>query len=241
MSRNFKLFEQLESEQRASLTSARVRAISPQDSIRPQIGARAFQELSKLVQRLFLCGANTSQVVAFMGADAQVGCTWVAGHTSEVLASHTSNTVCVVEANWNSPALHRFFHVSNGQGLAEALRDDQPIQTFSYKVARNLFVIGSGTNPATETLSCLPARLMELRQSFDFVLLDGGRVHSGLLSLGSVADGILLVLKAGTTDSSVAQSAMAEVTNTGGKLLGAVLNQREYPIPGSIYRRLRAQ
>jgi Mrp family chromosome partitioning ATPase len=56
--------------------------------------------------------------------------------------------------------------------------------------------------------------------------------------LASVGDGIALVLKANTSRRETAQRVVREARAANVRVLGAVLNQRTFPVPESIYKRL---
>jgi Mrp family chromosome partitioning ATPase len=63
-------------------------------------------------------------------------------------------------------------------------------------------------------------------------------VGSSSLTLGTLADGVVLVLKAGHTRRPAVHLAITELEGAGVKVLGTVLNQRDYPIPDAIYKRI---
>jgi Mrp family chromosome partitioning ATPase len=83
-------------------------------------------------------------------------------------------------------------------------------------------------------------RMSELRAEFDYVLLDVAPLNSSNHGriLGSWCDGVALVLKANSSNRKVARKALEELQAAKVPVLGAVLNQRTFPIPDSIYRRL---
>jgi Mrp family chromosome partitioning ATPase len=83
-------------------------------------------------------------------------------------------------------------------------------------------------------------RLTELRTQFDYVLMDVASTNScndGIV-LGGSSDGIVLVLKANSTRRDIARKALQEFKAANIPVLGAVLNQRTFPIPDNIYNRL---
>jgi Mrp family chromosome partitioning ATPase len=49
---------------------------------------------------------------------------------------------------------------------------------------------------------------------------------------------VVLVLKANSTRKDRARSAVQDLNNAKVRVLGAVLNQRTFPIPDSIYNKL---
>jgi Mrp family chromosome partitioning ATPase len=83
-------------------------------------------------------------------------------------------------------------------------------------------------------------RLAELRQYFEYVLIDAPALSRGSDSivLGRAAEGVVLVLKANASRRDVARKAVQDLQNAGARVLGAVLNQRTFPIPQAIYAKL---
>lgn len=83
------------------------------------------------------------------------------------------------------------------------------------------------TNP-TNLLSGVRMRalLQELIKRFDLVILDTPPVlaTADARILGGIADGVLLVVRAGQTERLAAQRAQHQLTQAGARLLGVVLN-----------------
>jgi Mrp family chromosome partitioning ATPase len=86
----------------------------------------------------------------------------------------------------------------------------------------------------------LKRRLTELRCQFDYVLIDAAPMNTckDCIVLGKSSDGVVLVLKANSSNRKAARKALQELQAARTTVLGAVLNQRTFPIPDSIYRRL---
>jgi Mrp family chromosome partitioning ATPase len=83
-------------------------------------------------------------------------------------------------------------------------------------------------------------RMLELRREFQFVLFDTPHVGStaDAVGLALLCDGMVLVVKAGSTRRSAVHHIKADLEIEHVKLLGTVLNQSEYPIPDGIYKHL---
>jgi len=83
-------------------------------------------------------------------------------------------------------------------------------------------------------------RLHELQQEFDYVLIDAPSLSqsNAAIMLGSATNGAVLVLKANSSRREVARKAMDDLKAANVNFLGAVLNQRTFPIPEPIYKRL---
>jgi len=58
------------------------------------------------------------------------------------------------------------------------------------------------------------------------------------MALGQAAEGVILVLKANSSRRDVARKAVQDLKNAGVRILGAVLNQRTFPIPQALYDKL---
>ncbi len=84
------------------------------------------------------------------------------------------------------------------------------------------------------------ARMAELNQAFDHVLVDSPALNrsSDALVLGRMVDGLLLVLQSNATKRETARNVIASIRNANVNLLGAVLNKRTFPIPQNLYDRL---
>ncbi len=113
-------------------------------------------------------------------------------------------------------------------------------------VDENLWVlpIGAGKRDVglMELAGSLPVLISRLKQEFGLVIIDGPPIldstHS--LVLCQHVDGLVLVIEAGKTRRQVVNVAMQQIARAGGQVLGAVMNKRQYFIPGWIYDRLFA-
>jgi tyrosine-protein kinase len=244
MSRNFELLDQLEKERRNTVAACRAEP-DPTTSagLRPNVGNRTYEQLNKLVQRLFLSSRKPSRHVVFTGAGRSVGSTWICVHAAEVLCCQTAGSVCIVDAHTGTLGVREHFDVPNGAGFAKAIEQAGPIHTFAQRVGSNLWVVPADDSSAVDIVFSRPrveARLLELSRQFDYVLLDAPPVapSSEFLTLVTLAEGAVLVLKAGHTRRPAVRLAIEELETAGVRILGAVLNQRQYPIPEAIYKRL---
>ena len=203
-------------------------------------------ELTKMVQKVFLMpGSEYNHTVIFTGSDEGNGCSWICARVAELLASQITGTVCVVDANLQNPTLHEQFGVANHHGLSDALRQTGTIRGYISQLSRrNLALVSCGSDAKDSqglvTTDRMRMRLNELRAEFDYVLIDcpSTNVSNVALSLGSVADGVVLVLKANATRKDKARGAVRDLQAAKVKVLGAVLNQRTFPIPDKIYNKL---
>ncbi|HBC00543.1 MAG: CpsD/CapB family tyrosine-protein kinase [Pseudomonas sp.] len=90
---------------------------------------------------------------------------------------------------------------------------------------------------STEQLRQLLAQLSE---RYRFVVIDGEAVYTGgdTLTIGSLVDGVILVVRAEETRWEVAQAAAQRLALAGAKLMGSVFNARKYYMPKWVYDHL---
>jgi len=80
----------------------------------------------------------------------------------------------------------------------------------------------------------------QVDKHYAFTVIDASPIlfapEAGLL--GAATDGMVLVVRAHRTRREIVQKAIRLLNQARAKTLGVVLNERRYPIPGFIYRRL---
>jgi succinoglycan biosynthesis transport protein ExoP len=214
------------------------------------IGVEAFRMLRT---SLVWCeqGDNMKTLVVTSAAPGE-GKTLTSANLSVTFA-HDGLRVLLIDCDVRRPRLHGLFQVPRSPGLMELLTpshngsDAAQSLTFDPKAGRtdsgrpvtdvirptsvrglSLLTCGAlPTNPSN-LLSGLRMRvlLQELAQSFDLVVLDTPPVlataDAGILA--SLADGVLLVVRAGQTDRVAAKRAHQQLVNVGARVVGTVLN-----------------
>jgi len=160
--------------------------------------------------------------------------------------------VLLIDCDVRRPRLHGLFQVPRSPGLMDLLTpsyssDGSPSLTFDPNAGRTdsgrpitdivrptnvrgLSLLTCGTLPTNPSglLSGVRMRVLlrELAKSFDLVILDTPPVlataDAGILA--SLADGVLLVVRAGQTDRTAAKRAHQQLVNVGARVVGTVLN-----------------
>jgi Mrp family chromosome partitioning ATPase len=202
------------------------------------------EEIAKLVQRVFLL-PGSSRALVFAAVESTSGCTWMLARAALILASHATRPVCMVDANFRSPALHSMFSVENHYGLTDALAQPGPIRKFIRHLGPNLWLLSCGSM-ASNGKSLLKSdlirgRIAELREEFQYILIDAPPISSfcsDVIAMGRLADGVALVVEANSTRRELARKAVQDLSSGGVRLAGAVLNKRSFPIPEALYKKL---
>ena len=193
-------------------------------------------ETYKLIQHLFLAPNPVSpKAVVFCGVDKEGGRDWICAQTAELLANLKQGSICIVDANVTSPSLHTYFGVANDHGLSEALIEAGPVMDFTLQVGRGRLrllnagepTLGLNSGPLSASTR-LSARIRELRSIFDYVLVNAPPATRDSVTgyLGSLADGVVLIVEPSFTPRQATREIKEEIEAAGGRVLGVVLHRR---------------
>ncbi len=201
----------------------------------------AEEQIRSLVRQVFLPGwARPARQVVFCAVD-QGNVGEICLRVAQVLAAQIPGSVALVDGpsssepgHEESPPVTAELHSA---GFAPLRHSAQRIAGHLWRVSRGTFV---GENEAGLSTEWLPGRLRELKLEFDYTVLHGppAAFSSDAALLGHLSDGVVLVLEANVTRRAAAQRTVQMLQASRARLLGAVLDQREFPIPEGIYRRL---
>jgi Mrp family chromosome partitioning ATPase len=253
MSKNFEVLLRAEKEtglfQTASIGPELLQREQPgiETRVRPpvHIDEKVRVEECKLVERVFvLPGQQAPRVAVFCGVEFLAATAGICARAGQHLAEQTNLPVCLVDADLHAPSLHDYFGVDNLSGLTRALSQPGPIRNFTHSLddtGLSLLPAGSHADGATPWKSDRwLSRLNELRREFHYVLMlaPPASQYGDAALLGQGTDGVILILESNLTRRETARIAAQNLSAAKVLVLGAVLNNRTFPIPESIYRRL---
>lgn len=143
--------------------------------------------------------------------------------------------LCLVDGDRLKPSIEGYLGHPRRLGLTEILQGEITIdQAIRQTALERLDLIGAGAasqNPALD-LERLQALLNALKRRYDYVLLDGPAVlstnHPSLI--GSVVDGILLVVRIGVTPKALVEEAYQMLEGLGGNVLGTCATAVDGPV-----------
>lgn len=144
--------------------------------------------------------------------------------------AQAGNQVLVIDANLHSPFQDYLWDQSNQIGLSNILLGQADIASSIQSVATNIDLITVG-NLHTSATSALVSKQMELmlrvlKLNYDHILIDAPSLNlaADVCSLGSLSDGILMVVKHGSTtipEVAVAKELLVRSRQT---VIGLVIN-----------------
>jgi capsular exopolysaccharide synthesis family protein len=155
-----------------------------------------------------------------------------AANLALTMAQELQRSVVLVDADLRTPAIHALFGIEAQPGLAEVLTGQATIdEALVYLPDYRLTILAAGGAPQfpTELLGSTAMRraLDTLRARFDRILLDVPAV-APLADTGTVAplaDGIVMVVRAGVTPRPALDQALAAVEEH--TVVGVVLNDAQ--------------
>jgi tyrosine-protein kinase Etk/Wzc len=196
------------------------------------VGIEAFRNLRTGL--IWSDGGESLRTLVVTSAAPGEGKTMTAANLAVTLA-YDGLRVLLVDCDIRRPRVHGLFQLPRAPGLMELLRASsdpeapQPRAIRETPVAR-LSVLTCGALPvnAANLLSGTRMRVLlrELQEQFDIIVLDTPPVlaTADASIVASLTDGVLLVVRAGTTDKNAAQRAYQQLANVGARVVGTVLN-----------------
>ncbi len=153
--------------------------------------------------------------------------------------------ILLVDANLNNPGLHRYFGIEVEDGLAEIIEKNMDWRYVAKSLRQgDLKVITAGKaqgKPANLIASDkFRDMVKEWREEFRYVVIDSPAVlnYVDALTISSLTDGVILVVRAGQTRWEMAQNAKRKLSVAQANLLGVALNRHKLSIPDGYYKPL---
>jgi Mrp family chromosome partitioning ATPase len=183
-------------------------------------------------------GKMRNRIVAFTSSQPGEGVSYVVNTLAKEIATLTQKRVLAVD----SQGLQNI-RVADPQQIAQQCSETQIDNLLTLPAAAEALVgfhrpapIKSWQSDPEYRLSCIKA----LRWNFDYVLIDcpSLKVSSDATTLAPIVDGVAVIVEAGQTRRDQIHRTKKVIEQSGGNFLGFVLNQRSYPVPGWLYRRL---
>lgn len=199
------------------------------------------EQFRKLRSRLdHIREMERGRTVLVTSAVPKEGKTFAALNLALAITRQHDRRVLLVDADLRMPKLHSCLHTRCLPGLSEYLLESAgEMAILQRDVEGDFFFIPSGNFVADPTELLGNGRfqvlLERLAPAFDWVIVDTPPVlpasDAGILS--RFCDGMLMVVRAGSTDCGLVEAALKEVRAS--RLLGVVLNQADEEMAGSAY------
>ena len=144
--------------------------------------------------------------------------------------AQSGNKVLLVDCDMRKPSIHKKFKISNMSGTAELLLRKESFEDVANCYNENLTIITAGKIPPnpSEMLSsrAMTAFIKEMKNEFKYIILDTPPLQAvtDAQVLSTKADGVLLVVRAGSTKKELVSNSVDLINKVHGKVIGTVLN-----------------
>ncbi|MEB3210063.1 MAG: polysaccharide biosynthesis tyrosine autokinase [Leptolyngbyaceae bacterium] len=145
-------------------------------------------------------------------------------------AAQAGQRVLLIDADLRNPSQHHFWNLANMVGLSNALVAQTPLKQAITPLLPNLHILTAGVIPPN-TIALLSSQRMEqllqaAKTRYDLVILDTPALAGAAdaITLGKVADGLLMVVRPGRLDRVQAKYARDLLDQAGQTVLGMVAN-----------------
>jgi capsular exopolysaccharide synthesis family protein len=199
---------------------------------KPSLVAESFRAA---VASILFSGENGNhpRVIVMTSPAPKEGKTTVASNLALALAE-INRRVLVIDADLRKPRMHDIFNVSNAEGLTNVLKMAAPLNGHKGFICETacpgVFVMPAGPSELGIHNMLYSPRLPEIfarfRKEFDVVIVDTPPVMhmSDARVLGRLADGVIVVVRAGRTTRDTVQSAVQRFGEDGTRVIGTILN-----------------
>lgn len=188
------------------------------------------EQYRKLAAGLHQAQATSGmKVIMVASAVAGEGKTLTSSNLALTLSESYKRRVLLIDGDLRRPSLHTVFSLDVTTGLSEGLAAPDDRRFAVHEVSPHLTVLPAG-RPTHDPMAGLTSERMhrlieEARAAFDWIIVDTppvGLLPDGHL-LSAMADGVLLVVRAGETPYPMVLRALEAVGRE--RVLGVILNQ----------------
>lgn len=203
------------------------------------------EQLAHIAQRMLQPGPTDTRIRSLLfTAVGPEQSARVCAATADALAEQTTGSVCLVDGNLHAPSLNTLVGVNGMPGVSDLLLQGGDLRSFLARLTANLWLLPGGTRCA-EAVPVLVGEQMrrhvrDVLATFDYVLMNtsAASARSDAVALGKLVDAVVLAIGANATRREVAKRTLEQFRVANVRILGAILTNRDFPIPERLYRLL---
>jgi succinoglycan biosynthesis transport protein ExoP len=189
------------------------------------------EEMRTLRTNLEFAGVDQPlKTLLITSTEMEVGKTSVAANLAIVM-SQAEKDVILVDADLRRPNVYNFYGFQNKVGLSDVFRGEYELDGISKQwPGGDVTVLTAGDLPPNPTELLGSKRMSEILETLgsqaDIVIIDGPPfVVADALVLASKVDGVLLIVRLGSTRKPAINALMEQISRSGAKVIGVALNR----------------
>jgi Mrp family chromosome partitioning ATPase len=206
--------------------------------------------------------------IVFTSALPEEGASQIAVNLAAYISGDIGKKVLLMDANFRNPRLHKLFNAPQNNDFLDIIQGDIPLEKAVTQIRENLNLLRSCPcnekaaglirkisgflfrRPLQKCTAYNPVALLESKkmkdlirrahEAYDYLLIDASALRDAedAAIVSSLVNGVIVVISEGRTRRHVAMHALEPLRVRKANLLGTVLNNRRYYIPGAIYKRV---
>lgn len=202
------------------------------------IEAEAYKDLRTNIQ--YSSFDKDTKVIVVTSSEPGEGKSTTSGNLALSMAQDGKKTI-IIDCDLRKPTIHKNFEITNTLGLSELIIGKATVLEVTKEINKNLQVITSGKIPPNpiEMLGSenMKKFLKELKEHYDVIILDSPPILAvaDAQVLSTLADGTVMVVRAGKTKKEMVLKAKKKVEQVHGKILGILLNGAEKELGNYYY------
>lgn len=192
-----------------------------------------------LAKKILIKQQEGARTILVGAVDAPSSSAEIAAEIGKFAARNTQLRVLIVDTSFRVPKIHSYFKIPLNPGLKQVLAGNMSWLQASKSVQDHLTVIpagGTGAESGVMDPEIWKNLSDTLKANFDLILLTSDSlIEEDVALLTSRVDKTALVVDECRTRKEVAKAAMQSLAPRKSELIGAIVNNRSFPIPKWIY------
>jgi Mrp family chromosome partitioning ATPase len=208
------------------------------DKLKPIEDNKWIRALNRIVTKVAGAISHKGGLIFFVGSEPSVGSTTVSYWAARLLASyseeHRALFVSISDKKVKKNQTDIFAELKNGNLTEEEVLSNLSYETFNHIVLH----IDKKTLQAPATPNAINRLVRAAKLHFHWVVMDSPPLLTvpPVYSLAAESDGVVIVAKAAKTRIPTLNAMTQELEERGAKILGVVLNFRQFPLPGFLMK-----
>ena len=199
--------------------------------------------LRRICRRILFNNSDPPESILVTSSLSGEGNTTVSTSLAKCIAEEDNRKTLLIEGNLSNPTFKDYFDFPLSYGLTDVILKGVPLhKTTQITSIRNLHIMGAGSDEAGhpfDKIANFKDLLKEVKKEYDFIILDAPPVLESpeTAIISQQFDGTLLIVQANRTIRADVERVKKEITESGGKILGIILNRKKQYTTKTIYRK----